>query len=141
MFLHVSVILFTGVVSQHAFQVVSQHTLQVSLGWYPSMLCRWYPSMPCRSPGGLQAHIQGGLQAHTQGGSPGPHLGGGGIPACTESDPPPDGYCRGRYASYWNTFLLKICLIFCYLLSSFYLRTFLRRKIVCCADTKLYLGT
>ena len=29
MFLHVSVILFTG------------------WGWYPSMHCRWYPSMPC----------------------------------------------------------------------------------------------
>ena len=92
MFLHVSVILFTG-------------------RWYPSIHCRWYPSMPCsrypggwypsmpwRSlgphpggklrglawgvsrptpggggswgvwPGGLQAHTQGGLQAHTWGG-------------------------------------------------------------------------
>ena len=42
MFLHVSVILFTGrlvcVLSQHALQVVSQHALQQ--GW-----C--YPSMPC----------------------------------------------------------------------------------------------
>ena len=49
MFLHVSVILFTG-------------------GWYPSMHCRWYPSMPCsRST---------------------------------------EGYCCGRYASYWNAFLV-----------------------------------
>ena len=23
---------------------------------------------------------------------------------------PPDGYCCGRYASYWNAFLCKICL-------------------------------
>ena len=31
---------------------------------------------------------------------------GGGIPACTEADPPGrDGYCCGRYASYWNAFL------------------------------------
>ena len=29
-----------------------------------------------------------------------------GIPACTEADPPQrDGYCCGRYASYWNAFL------------------------------------
>ena len=74
MFLHVSVILFTG-------------------GGYPSMPCRWYPSMPCRSSGGripaclagFQAHTQegawgvwpgGGLQAHTQGEVEGPGLGG-----------------------------------------------------------------
>ena len=32
--------------------------------------------------------------------------GGGGIRACTEADPPRrDGYCCGRYASYWNAFL------------------------------------
>ena len=32
---------------------------------------------------------------------------GGGIPACTEADPSRrDGYCCGRYASYWNAFLL-----------------------------------
>ena len=43
----------------------------------------------------------GGLQAHTW----------GGIPACTEADPPTpaDGYCCGRYASYWNAFLLIPC--------------------------------
>ena len=121
MFLHVSVILFTG-------------------GWYPSMHCGWYPSMPCsRSPGGwypsmpcrfpgphpggklrglargvsrptpkgevegsgrgwLQAHTRGGgwcLQAHTQRGVyPSMHWG-----------RPPPGYCCGRYASYWNVFL------------------------------------
>ena len=86
----------------------------VQRGWYPNMPFRWYPSMPCRSlrggipaclAGGIQAFLaglqgvsrptsrwvsrptpKGGLQAHTQGGSPGSHLGGG-IPACTESDP------------------------------------------------------
>ena len=64
--------------------------------------------------GGLLAHTRGGgiswptpgrvarltpggdLWAHTQ----------GGIPACTEVDPPADGYCCGRHVSYWNAFLL-----------------------------------
>ena len=37
---------------------------------------------------------------------------GGGIPACTEADPPGrDGHCCGRYASYWNAFLFLICLL------------------------------
>ena len=89
MFLHVSVILFTG---------------------------GWYPSMPCsRSLGGGIPACLAGLQAHTQGevegvwslgGSPGPHPGrrlrglawgrgvsrpkpSGGIPACTEAETPP----------------------------------------------------
>ena len=63
MFLHVSVILFTGgLVSQHALQVVSQHVLQISggWGWYPSMPCRWYPRMPCMSPGGYPGPPQEG---------------------------------------------------------------------------------
>ena len=35
-----------------------------------------------------------------------------GISACTEADPPGrDGYCCGRYASYWNAFLLMIFLV------------------------------
>ena len=47
--------------------------------------------------GCLQANTQGGLQVHTWGVS---------IPACTEADPPPpDGFCSGQYASYWNAFL------------------------------------
>ena len=35
------------------------------------------------------------------------------IPTCTEADPSPgrDGYCCGRYASYWNAFFLKITLL------------------------------
>ena len=95
------------------------------------------PSMPCRFSGphsrgkfrgiwlggGLQAHTQGGklrgiwsrptlkgevegylVQAHTQGGSwggsgPGP------------PHPPRDGYCCGRYTSYWNAFLLMFQLV------------------------------
>ena len=43
----------------------------------------------------LAAGLRGGLQVHTR----------GCIPACTEADPPVDGYCRGRHASYWNVFL------------------------------------
>ena len=41
-------------------------------------------------------------------GVPGPM---GGIPACTEADPPPpgrDGYCCGWYTSYWNAFLFEM---------------------------------
>ena len=64
--------------------------------------------------GGLQTPeglARGGLQVHTGGGRLRGLAGGGvwgGIPACTEADTPPaDGYCCGRYASYWNAFLLQ----------------------------------
>ena len=96
MFLHVSVIPFTGgVVSQHALQQVSKG------GWYPSMPCRFQGPHPGEKLMGL---ARGGLQAHTQGGSWGVWPGGsrptpGGvsrptprgvcIPACTEAEPPP----------------------------------------------------
>ena len=98
MFLHVSVILFTGgvVVFQHALQqvsrggVVSQLALQVSRptprgevegSGGPGGVSRPTPKgeVEGSSRGGLQAHTWGGLQAHTQGGR---------IPACTEADPP-----------------------------------------------------
>ena len=89
-------------------------------GQYPSMHCRWYPSMPCsRSPGGgipaclagFQAHTQGEVERSGRGGSPGPHPDVVCIPACIEADPspPPNGYCCGWYASYWNAFLLGFC--------------------------------
>ena len=68
MFLHVSVILFTGgVVSQHALQAVSQHALQqVSRGGIPACLA------------GFQVHTQGEVKGSGRGGggSSGPHLGG-----------------------------------------------------------------
>ena len=48
--------------------------------------------------------VQGGCMV------PGGAYSGGGVPC---GDPPPDGYCCGRYASYWNAFLL---LIYCGLL-------------------------
>ena len=72
MFLHVSVILFMGVVvSQHALQVVSQHALKQGVP-APGGIC----SRGCLLPGGVET-------------------------------PPPEaeGYCCGRYASYWNAFL------------------------------------
>ena len=83
------------------------------LGGGPSMHCRWYPSLPCRSPGrggfgiptclaGLQAHTQegGGFQAHTRG-RVSQH-------ALRQTPSPVDGYCCGRYASYWNAFLFSL---------------------------------
>ena len=128
MFLHVSVShsVHTGRgVSQPALQVISQHALQVSrVG-----VCVCIPA--CLT--GFQTHTQGfrglakgGLQAHTWGwvsrptprvvskptprgvSQPTPR---GCIPGCTEADPPTDGYCCGRYASYWNAFLFIISFI------------------------------
>ena len=34
--------------------------------------------------------------------------GGSGPRGVPGGDPPPDGYCCGRYASYWNAFLFSI---------------------------------
>ena len=51
------------------------------------------PPRGCLLPGGGAGLVQGG-----------------GIPACTEANPHPgrDGYCCGRYASYWNAFLFSL---------------------------------
>ena len=124
MFLHVSVILFTG---KGYPSMYCRRYPSMSCRWYPSMSCSrssweggWYPSMPCRSPG---PHPGGRLRG-LAGGSPGPHPGGklgglawegglqahtqGGIPPCTEEDIPhthTHGNCCGQYASYWNAFL------------------------------------
>ena len=47
--------------------------------------------------------LLGGVSAPRGVSAPG---GGVGIPACTEAEPPGrDGYCGGRYASYWNALL------------------------------------
>ena len=49
---------------------------------------------------------EGGVSRPTPRGRFPRHIPGGIIPACTEADiPPADGYCCGRYASYWNAFL------------------------------------
>ena len=64
-------------------------------GCYPSMHCRWYPSMPCsRSQGGSAA---GGVSSRGSA----PWRG-------AWWRPPRDSYCCGRYASYWNAFLLVL---------------------------------
>ena len=92
-------------------------------GGYISMPCRWYPSMPCsRSPGGvlsqhaLQVVSQHALHQVSKGGVPAPsgvtssgRSAPGGV--CSPGRTPPieaDGYCCGRYASYWNAFLFTI---------------------------------
>ena len=90
MFLHVSVILFTWGGGGIPACIVGGITSYLAAGLQ-------------QRGGGISACLAG-LQAHTQvevegsgqgrglhptpGGSPGPHLGVGGIPACTEADPP-----------------------------------------------------
>ena len=79
--------------------------------WYPSMPCRWYPSMPSRSPGGYPSmpcrfpgpHPRGSLRGlATWGVYPSMHLG-------RPPTPTADGYCCGRYASFWNA---SLCLLY-----------------------------
>ena len=81
-------------------------------GCYPSMHCRWYPSMPCnRSPGGylpapggllLGGACSGGCLLWGVSAPRGFCFGG-----CGELPLKADGYCCGRYASYWNAFLFR----------------------------------
>ena len=85
MFLHVSVILFTG-------------------GAIPAGIAGGIPACLAAGiqGGAIPAYIAGGIPACLAAG-----LGGGvcfrGMPG---RDPPPrDDYCCGRYASYWNAFL------------------------------------
>ena len=59
----------------------------------------WGVSRP--TLGGVQAYSRGGgVQAHTEGGGVSQHA--------LRQTPPADGYCCGRYASYWNAFLFSI---------------------------------
>ena len=85
------------VVFQYALQVVSQYALHGGIS-------RPTPRRQAEGSG------RGESPGPHRGGSPGPHPGGLCIPACTKADPPPpvDGYCRGRYASYWNAFLFSM---------------------------------
>ena len=77
------------------------------------MHCRWYPSMSCSRSGGVsrptpKGEVEGsGLWGVTR---PTPRGGCVSQHALTQT-PPPDGYCCGRYASYWNAFLLCIKLL------------------------------
>ena len=62
-------------------------------GWYPSMHCRRYPSMPCSRGCAIPACLAAV---------------GGSAPVGVATWDPPDGHCCGRYAFYWNAFLLAI---------------------------------
>ena len=104
-----------AVVSQHALQQgVSRPTPGTGGGvcWKSqgilSVQKSGNPGLSTGGGGGIPACIAGGIPAClAAGGSPGPHLGRGVcIPACTEADPPVDGYCCGQYTSYWNAFFL-----------------------------------
>ena len=88
MFLHVSVILFTGegVLSQHALQVVSQHALQQG-----TLLPDWGAC----SGGCLLWGRSAPRGVHAWGGVETPH-------------PEADGYCCRQYASYLNAFLFLL---------------------------------
>ena len=74
------------------------HSVHGGGGCYPNMHCRCYPSMPCRGCT-IPACIAGGIPLYLAWGSA---LGGGLV-----ETPPPDGYCCGQYASYWNAFLFR----------------------------------
>ena len=113
MFLHVSVILFTG-----------------SGGWYPSMLCRWYPSMPCRLPGrgvsrptprgklrglarGVSRPTPRGLSRPTPRGVSRPMPGGGVYPSMHRGRPLRGWLLPRSVRFYWNAFLFQFNLILC----------------------------
>ena len=88
-----------GVLSQHALQV-TRPTARWSLRGLARSTPRgkvegsgWGVSRP--TPRGVPGPTPGGFQVHM----------GGCIPACTETDPPADGYCCRQYAFYWNAFL------------------------------------
>ena len=66
-----------------------------------------YPG-PYRGGGRLRGLAGGGLQTQAQGGLQTQACRGGGCVSqhALRQIPPADGYCCGRYASYWNVFLL-----------------------------------
>ena len=106
MFLYMSVSLCTGdVISQHALQVVSQHALQ--------QVSRRGVSRPTPK-GEVEGSGLWGSPDLGGGGSPGPHPGGSagphqeGVYLSMHWGRPPDGYCCGWYASYWNAFLFVL---------------------------------
>ena len=99
-----------GVLSQHALQVVSQHALQQGSvlsrhALQQGVCCREVPG-PGRVPGlggawsggaWSRGSAQRGCLVETPPGSRPPG-----------AEPPQDGYCCGRYASYWKEFLYSI---------------------------------
>ena len=87
------------VVSQHALQVVSQHALQQGV-----------PGPGGSAPGGLLlgGSAPGGGGCSQTGSSP------RGVPV----GDPPDGYCCGWYASYWNVFLFGLKFVLLMIMST-----------------------
>ena len=81
--------------------------LLLSTLWFEACLVGGSPACLAGLQGGLQAHTEGGLQAHTQEGGLQAHTQGGVSQRALRHTPLPtaDGYCCGRYASYWNAFL------------------------------------
>ena len=65
---------------------------------------------PGGSPGPTPRGRLGGLAEGVCRPTPWGVRGRGWISACTEADLPADGYCCGRYASYWNAFLYYMVL-------------------------------
>ena len=106
MFLHMSVSHSVhrgrGVLSQHGLQVVSQHALQ-QRGAIPACIAGAISA--CLAAGGS---APGGVPA-PGGSAPGGACSRWGLPPSRGDGYPPcfkaDGYCCGRYASYWNAFL------------------------------------
>ena len=71
------------------------------------MPCRWYPSIPCSRSQGV------GIPACLGEVCSGRVCSGGSALGDVENPLPPrwkeaDGYCCGRYASYWNAFLFTL---------------------------------
>ena len=81
----------------------------VHRGGYPSMHCRWYPSMPCSRGCAIPACLAaGGVPAPGGCLLPGGACSGGSAPRGCGDPLEADGYCCGRYASYWNAFLFTM---------------------------------
>ena len=98
--------------------VVSQHALQVSRPTPGGKLrgLAWGVSRPTPRGEVEGSGLRGVSRPTPGGGVEGSGLGGvsrptlGGLQHALRQTPPPpaDGYCCGRYASYWNAFLLLI---------------------------------
>ena len=75
----------------------------------------WYPSMHCRSPGPHPGEMLRGLAWEVSRPTPRRKL--RGVTWGGRSLGPADGYCCGRYASYWNALLLMLLSLFCYIVN------------------------
>ena len=117
-----------GVVSQHALQVSRPTPRGEVEGSGPRGCPGPHPRGKLRGLawGGLQAHTQWGLQEHTQGDLQAYTWGGVSQHALRQT--PPDSYCCGWYASYWNAFLLPFVLGATLLTCCNHLGTSLTRK-------------